>query len=229
MLWRKGWLETRLRLLFAMVIVVAMMVQFSPIGLKAEFGVQGATQGGLVVAVLLSILLAGAGVATQPAFQAIKGLHESTFFTLSLPVSRFRLLTVRAGLGWLEMAGLISVMCSLFWILFPALRATTSPAEMFSHAVVLTACATGFYSTNVLLASFLEDPWLVPASGMAFGALWLLFNYAPLPASMNIFRAMSGGSPLVAHTMPWLAIAFSLGLASITFFAALKVVRSREY
>ena len=152
-----------------------------------------------------------------------------TFYTLSLPVSRFRLLAVRAGLGWLEMAGVIAVMCCLFWILFPALRGTATPEEMFRHAAVLTACATGLYSTNVLLTTFLDDPWRVPGSGIAFGALWLLFNHTPLPASVNIFRAMGDGSPLIAHTMPWLAIAFSLGLAAILFFAALKVVQIREY
>ena len=44
-------------------------------------------------------LLAGAGIKTQAAFQTVKGLHGSTYFTLSLPVSRFRLLAIRAGIG----------------------------------------------------------------------------------------------------------------------------------
>ena len=97
------------------------------------------------------------------------------------------------------------------------------------HAVVLTACATGLYSTNILVTTFFDDPWRVPASGIAFGALWFLFHHTPLPASVNIFRAMRDGSPLIAHTVPWPAMAFSLGLAGILFFAALKVLESREY
>ncbi len=40
---------------------------------------------------------------------------------------------------------------------------------------------------------------------------------------------MGDGSPQVAHTMPWTAMAFSIGLAAILFFAALKIVQAREY
>jgi hypothetical protein len=46
---------------------------------------------------------------------------------------------------------------------------------------------------------------------------------------MNIIRATEEGSPLVAHTMPWAAMIFALGLAAVLFTAALKVVESREY
>ena len=232
MLWRKGWMETRFRLLFAVVVVGLMTVQFSPIGWKAQYGLHAVTGGaiGLLAVALLSMMFAGTGIATQPAFQESKGLHESTLFTLSLPVSRFRLLAVRAGLGWLEMAGVIAVMCCLLWILFPTLRDTSTPEEMFRHAVVLTACATGLYATSVLLATFLDHPWCGPASAIALGALWFLFDHTPLlPASVYIFRAMRDGSPLIAHTVPWPAMAFSLGLAGILFFVALKVVQRREY
>jgi len=41
--------------------------------------------------------------------------------------------------------------------------------------------------------------------------------------------AMSDGSPLIAHTIPWTAMGVSLGLAAILFVAALKVARTREY
>jgi hypothetical protein len=64
---------------------------------------------------------------------------------------------------------------------------------------------------------------------IAFGALWLVSNFAPLPASVDIIRAMGDGSPLVAHTMPWFARAFSVGSAAVLFFAALKIVQAREY
>jgi hypothetical protein len=222
-------METRFRLLFAVPMLALMMVQVYRAGSKPELGMQGATQSTLILAVLFSMVFAGAGIATQPAFQESKGLHESTFFTLSLPVSRFRLLVVRAGLGWLEMACVIALMCSLLWALFPERWGQLPPEAFLRLAVVLTACATGLYFMNVLLVTFLEHPWLVPASGTATGALWLLFNQTPLPASVNIFHAMAQGSPLFAHTMPWPAMAFSLALGGILFLAALKVVQSREY
>jgi hypothetical protein len=213
-------------LLVALGIVGVVLVTLYSNGLR---GGVFALLGGAVFGVgVLSGLLAGAGITTQPAVQATKGLHGSMIFTLSLPVSRSRLLAVRAGLGWLEMAGGIGLLCSGVWALFPMLRATTT-TEMLEYAGVLIVCASGLYFISVLLATFLDDQWRMYGSMMAFGAFWWLPNHAPVPASMNIFRAMMESSPLVAHTIPWTTMAFSLGLAASLFFAALQVVRTREY
>ena len=229
MLWLKGWMETRFRLLFAVAIVALAMLQVYRAGWEPRLGVQGLFQSSLFLTVLFSLMFAGAGIATQPAFQERKGLHESTFFTLSLPVSRFRLFAVRSGLGWLEMTGIIALMSSLWWALFPERWGQPHPEDFFRHAVVLTACATGLYFMNVLLTTFLEHPWLIPASGAATATLWLLLNYTPLPASVNIFHAIAQGSPLFTHAMPWPAMGFSFALGGVLFLAALKVVQSREY
>jgi hypothetical protein len=233
MLWHtlayKGWLETRFRLLFALAFIGLMLVQLHSIPAKSPNGVKGIVLIGWILVASICVMLAGAGIATQPSFQATKGLHGSILFTLSLPVSRFRLLAVRAGLGFLEMSGAVAAMCSAMWFLFPLLRSATTLEEMIKHAVVLIACASGLYSIVVLMATFLDDLWRMFGSGIAFGALWWLSNHTPLPASANIFRAMGEGSPLLAHAMPWTAMAFSLELAAILFFAALKIVQTREY
>jgi hypothetical protein len=229
MLWYKGWLETRIKLLMAFIWIGWFLGAEYFRGLTAPAGLVGLAVGATFVAALSPGLLAGAGIATQAAFQATKGLHGSTLFTLSLPVSRLRLLAVRAGLGWLALAGMIGIMCSGMWILFPVLRARTTVPEMLEYAAALLACASGFYSISVLMATFLDDLWRIYGSLIAIGTLWLLFNTTPLPASVNIFRAMGEGSPLLAHAMPWTAIGVSLALAAILFFAALKVVQAREY
>jgi hypothetical protein len=161
--------------------------------------------------------------------QAAKGLHGSTLFTLTLPVSRFRLLAVRASLGWLEMAGGIGGICCLLWFLFPVIRGTATPQEMVEYAAVLIVCASVFYCITVLLATFLDDLWRVWGSFLCYGAIWWLAYKIPTPASVNVFWAMGDGSPVLAHTVPWTAMAFALGLAAVLFFAALKVVQHREY
>lgn len=229
MLWYKGWLETRIKLLMAFVWMAWFLGAEYSRGLKAPAGLTGLAVAATFIAAAIPVFFAGAGINTQPAFQAMKGLHGSTLFTLSLPVSRFRLLMTRAGLGWLVLAGTIGTMCCGMWILFPFLRAATTAVEMLEYAGALVACASGFYSIGVLLATFLDEVWRLYGSGIAIGALWLLFNKTSVPGSFNIFRAMGEGSPLIAHTMPWTAIGLSLGLAAILFFAALKVVQTREY
>lgn len=224
MLWYKAWLETRFRLLFSLVVVSSVLALLYSKKATDPRAVVGIATG---LAALLCIMLAGAGIATQPAFQATKGLHGSILFTLSMPVSRFRLLVVRAGFGWLETVGGIGAVCCGMWFLFPV--GTATALDMLDYAGTLIACASGLYAVSVLLATFLDDQWRVWGSGIVFAALWWLLNRTPLPASMNIFRAMGEGSPLVAHTMPWLAMTCSLALAAILFFAAFKVVQRREY
>jgi len=179
--------------------------------------------------VMVTAMLSGAGIATQPSFQATKGLHGSTLFTLSLPVSRFRLLAIRAGLGWLEMAGVIGTFCCGMWFASSQLKGAATGVEMLEYAETLIACASALYFLSVVMATFFDDQWRMWGTMLGSAALWWVSTHTPLPASANIFRAMGEGSPLLAHTMPWTAMAFSLVLAAILFFAALKIVQAREY
>jgi hypothetical protein len=235
MLWHKGWLETRLPLLFSLAFFGIFLIQAHvmggikpPDGVKADpVKVYAITE--IFLVATLCGMVAGVGIATQPAFQGAKGLHGSMLFTLSLPVSRLRLLAVRAGLGWLEVAGGIAAMCCGLWIVFPAVRAATTAPEMFEYAGALIACGSALYFLSVLLATFLEEQWRVFGNMICFAALWWLPDHTPLPAAANIFRAMGEGSPLLAHAMPWTAMAFSVALAALLFFAALKIVQAREY
>jgi hypothetical protein len=235
MLWYKAWRETQYRLLFSLGIVGFYLIVFflmrsiaPPRGAKPAAGFALTATSFVVV---IYTWLAGAGIATQPAFQATGGgLYGSTQFTLSLPVSRFRLLAIRAGIGWLEMAGLIGAFCCGMWLAGPAVRGSIPAIEMFGYVGALAACASSLYFLSVLLATFLDDIWHMKGGMIAFGGLWALSSFVPLPASVDIVRAMLGDrSPLLAHVMPWNTMVFSLGLSTVLFFAALKIVQMREY
>jgi hypothetical protein len=174
-------------------------------------------------------LLSGAGIATQPPFQATKGVHGSMLFTLSLPVSRLRLVAVRATIGWLEVAGLIGILLTSMWFISPTLRMIATPWGMFEFAATVIICGSSIYSLSVLLATFLEDQWRIWGTMLATVGLWWLSHHIHLPAATDIFLAMSKGSPLFTHTMPWAAMSFALALTAAFFFAALKVAEVREY
>jgi hypothetical protein len=235
MLWYKGWLETRFRLVFVLFVIAFSNIMASYGSQHAAVQQPGSVQIRAVAlfadfaVAMICIMLAGAGIATQPGLQAAKGLHGSTLFTLTMPVSRFRLLAVRAGLGWLEMVGAIAAICCLLWFLFPIIRKTATPEEMFRYWIVLSVCGSALYCVTVLLSTFLDDLWRVWGSLICYGALWWLANKIPAPRSVNIFLAMGDDSPILAHAMPWTAMACALGLAAALLFSALKVVQSREY
>jgi hypothetical protein len=232
MLWYKGWLETRLRVVFVLGLMVlwTYLIHGTHIStINTGFGVIYLVGSVAIEVLTFCMLLAGAGIATQPPFQATKGLHGSMLFTLSLPVSRLRLLAVRATLGWLEMSAVVGIFCSGIWLFSPPIRALVAPVVMFEYAATLIACATSIYCLSVLLATFLDDQWRVWGTLIAVASLWWLSHKTAMPAFADILRAMSKGSPLVAHTMPWPAISFSLALAAAFLGAALTIVRTREY
>jgi ABC-2 type transport system permease protein len=235
MLWYKGWRETQFRVLMTlgyMGLILALL--YSARNTVPAPGVRGPLVGIVLfsnptLVAVICAMLAGAGIVTQPSLNAGKGLHGSTLFTLSLPVSRFRLLAVRAGIGFLEGAGVIAVFCCGMWLVYPPLRTTVTAVELFEYGLALTACTAALYFLSVLLATFLDDQWRAWGTMIACMGLWSLPHFMPLPGFADLFHAIGEGSPLLAHSVPWAAMVFSLGLAAILFFAALKVAQSREY
>jgi hypothetical protein len=234
MFWYKGWLETKFKLLLMLGCMVFYLIVFylmrtiaPPPGARpaAVFGLTATT-----FAALLYTWLAGAGINSQPSFQVTKGLHGSTLFTLSLPVSRLRLLAVRASIGWLEMAAAIGAWCYGCWLVLPVVRGSVSAVNMLEYAAALIVCASSLYFLSVLLGTFLDDQWRMCTTLIASGALWMLCTFVRVPASINVVRAIMGeSSPLVAHTMPWMAMLFSLALAAVFCLVAAKIVQLREY
>jgi hypothetical protein len=233
MLWHKAWLETKFKfwLSLATVVVFVVILHSGPAkgpspSVPAAVGFALATSTLLVV---ICTWLAGAGINTQPAFQAIKGLHGSTVFTLSLPVTRLRLIAARAAAGWLEMAGLLAVWCGANWLVVPPVRASVTAVDMFEYVTTLFACASVLYFLSVLLSVFLDDQWRMYGTMLGAVGLGLASRSLPLPAFADIVRAVGENSPLIAHTMPYATMAFSVVLAAILFGAAVKIARTREY
>ena len=110
MLWYKGWLETRYRVLFLLACAVwglgsGALTPYAANSARPHLLAIMAVIPGLIAVgyQIVPLMLAGSGIKTESDLQPKKGLHGSLYFTLSLPVSRFRLLATRAGLGMLEL------------------------------------------------------------------------------------------------------------------------------
>jgi hypothetical protein len=231
MLWYKAWLETRWRFAFSLGIMVCFGVFICWSGTKGPppERMNGALGGVVVSVAWIALMLAGAGINTQPSFAAQKGLHGSTHFTLSLPVSRFRLLLVRSGLGWILQTGIIAVFCCGLWTTFPPLRAAATGTEMIEYSATLIAYGSALYATSVLLGTLVDDQWRIWWSCIAWVGCGVLCNVSPLPLSANIYKAVLQNSPMVMHAMPWPAAGVALGMTLALFWVASRVVRVREY
>ena len=232
MLWYKGWLETRFRVLFVFGIilfwVVLILRNIDPPLPRAV--VENLLNSLTFFLLMIPVILAGAGINTQRIlFGTAKGLHGSMYFTLSLPVSRFRLLATRAGLGMLETIGVLAALSCVAWFMLPAPRVYLTCSDLFAYWMTVCICISAFYSLSVFFATFLGDQEQMGASGILIMILLLISRAVSVPSSVNIFRAMGESSPLFTHTFPWASMGISLGVAAILFLAALRVVQTREY
>lgn len=231
MLWYKSWLETRPRL-FIFTVVQLFFVTVVLHGLAS--GTPAAKSILLFLAfmfpVFFPVVLAGTGVNTIPSFRPARGLHGSTLFTLSLPVSRFRLVAVRSALGILEVFGGVAAVFGVIWAAFPSLRAQWPLLYSLEYLLAVPCCILGVYFLTVVFAAVFEDVAFQSWAGLAsiFLLRWLSRTVA-IPPALNIFQAIGTASPLITHTMPWATMGVSVGASVVLFLIALKIVQARQY
>lgn len=240
MLWYKVWLETRWRMLMplSMILFAAWLAHSTggskPMNPHAANGFLGTVSATISFFWMMgAFILAGSGVATEAVFQAKKGIHGSMYFTLGLPVSRYRLFAVRVGVGLLETFALILFAYCIVTILLSVPGGHTDLADALRSVITLLLCAVGFYGLSTLLSTILDQLWQVWGSMIVFVFLGWLFERPGVPPSFNVFRVIAGAAAGMAHTpvgdMPWAAIAVSLCAGAAFLLAALRVVTTKEY
>ncbi|MDQ2712603.1 MAG: hypothetical protein M3Y24_10305 [Acidobacteriota bacterium] len=226
----KAWLETRWRFTYALglaALALAMAASGGGLGSTENAGRLTLVLSG--ISIFAAVYLAGAGIRTQSPFRRMPGLHGSTYFTLSLPVSRFRLLAIRAGLGLLETVGINVFMIVSAWGLFPLVRGNSTVLDLLRLIFAAIICPLCFYFVSTAVATVLDETWQMFGSLFVIGIAWWLVSRLALPPSVDVFRFMSGASPLLTHRLPWAAMAISLVASAVLFSTALKIVGSREY
>jgi hypothetical protein len=224
MLWMKGWLETRWRLTFWFGFPFVLM----GVSYFNRNAPQGNAMGALGLGLVLGwICLAGAGVKSQSPIGFPEGLAGSTQFTISLPVSRLRLLAVRSGIGLSEGVAATVLIGYLSWSLFPATRGRATFADLAEFLLASLVFLSGPYFASAFFTTFLEEPISLMCAGWTIlGLWWLSFR---VPPAVDIFRIWGQASPLLTHRLPWSQMAVAVCLASVFFFAAFRVIQMREY
>src|SRR3989441_5282004 len=216
MLWYKSWLETRWQFLIGLVVlmlsaagtviaypkVMKLMPMVPTIDVSGELGrrireaaelprsyrgyvwSQSFGQNLTQMATLFAALL-GSG---SPLSQGSRG---AALFTLSLPVSRNRLLTVRAAANLTELLALAVAPSLLLTLLSPAIGQSYSIKDALAHSVCLFMAGTVFFSLAFLLSTVFSDvwrPWLLACAVAVVLGLCALVN--PQLSGYSLFRGM---------------------------------------
>jgi hypothetical protein len=255
MLWYKLWLETRWRFLIGLVVVlfttgatvlaypevVKLLPLASTIDAGGAIGRQIAEAAelmrdyrGYVWSQLLrdelrqlwtvcAVLLGVGGLLSQ----APRG---GALFTLSLPVSRRRLLMVRAAVGLAELAVLAFVPALVLIVLSPAVGESYAAGDALVHAAALFVAGSLFFSFAFLLSTAFSDIWSPLVIAFCAWALMALLQQASGDvARYGLFRVMNAEGYFRGEGLPWLGMVLSAAASAAMLYGATVNIARRDF
>jgi ABC-type transport system involved in multi-copper enzyme maturation permease subunit len=163
---------------------------------------------------LFAVLLGSGGLAASAS-------GRPALFTLSLPVSRNRLLAVRVATGLAQLMVLAVVPSLLIPLLSPAIGQSYSFADTVVHGGCLFIAGAAVFCLALLLSTVFRDLWrpLLVACAVALVVAiveLLLRDLAPY----GPFRVMTAESYFRAGQLPWLGLVASAAASGAMLYVA---------
>jgi len=254
MLWYKSWLDTRLRFLLALVLLLALacfaVMSVSMVGRLAA-AVDPATVTGdealrqeLQESLELSRTFrgyvwsqwfAGNFPTLLVFFAALLGSGSplvksgsGALFSLALPVSRGRWIGTRAGLGLAELFVAALAPSLLLVALAPLVGEHFDLFEALVYGLSAFVGASLFFGVAMFLSTVFNDVW----RPLLFTCLVLIATVvigAALPEGRGIFRAMMGETYFYDGTLPWPELLLCAAAAPALVYAAAANVARRDF
>jgi ABC-2 type transport system permease protein len=229
-LWYKTWLETRSRFLISlcgMTSICSLFAISEEIKLN-YYGVLSAAHSILAVLWVLSVTLLFMGGLLRE-----KSLNSSSF-TLTLPVSRVRIMAVRIGMGFAQGSALI-VIPWIAMLLIGGLGRPGIAMQTLFHLTLLLAGGAIFGSIALLASSIIEGEYTAPMVSYGACVVLLIAFSAPSLRPFSPWAFFLGSEYLDHRTnmlvgpIPWLHVA-STGLASACLvMASVYAIQRKEF
>lgn len=255
MLWYRTWLETRWRFIAGLVLlmlsaasivftyrqVAALMPMVPNVDATTEIGRrihEAATLAreyrGFVWSqwfrtnlsnlwVVFAVLLGTGGLLAQTT-------SGPALFTLALPVSRRRLMGIRAGVGLVELLTLTIVPSLIIPMLSPAIGERYGVMPALIHSVCFFVGGAVFFSLAFLLSTMWTDIWRPLLITIAIAVVLALCEQVSRDfARYGIFRLMSGEEYYRTGGLPWLGLATTAGLSTLMVYGAIVNIERRDF
>jgi len=172
---------------------------------------------------VIAVLLGNGGLLLQTS-------GGGALFTLSMPVSRNRLLGVRAAAGLAEFLALAMFPSLLVPLLSPAIGETYGLGNALIHSLCLFIAGTVFFSLAVLLSTVFSDAWrpLVIALSVAavLGFCEQVFREV---SRYGIFTVMSGEAWFRTGRLPWVGLLASAAASAAMLYGAAINIGRRDF
>jgi hypothetical protein len=255
MLWYKSWLETRSRFLIGLVLLMlsavgvvmfyprllALLPQVDRVEVGGELGRRIKESAELMrtyrgyvwsqwlrqhmtnILTLFAVLLGAGGLLSQ----ASRG---GAVFTLSLPVSRNRVVGIRAATGLAELLALAVVPVLLLPVLSPAVGETYGIGDALVHGACLFVAGGVVFSLTFLLSTVFNDLWRpVLIAGGAAAVLGLCDPFFPALSRYGLFGIMSGEIYFRSGGLPWLGLLASAAASAAMLYTASRNIARQDF
>jgi hypothetical protein len=226
MLWYKYLIEIRWRFL-----MVALVFSLNVYGMQRSASSGNLSRGldsFIGVLCIATIFAAASGIKTESgSLQPVKGMHASTWFTLTLPISRLRLFVTRSTVG-ISFIAFVTIFCSwLLWMLVEPVHRAATLAQAFEFGLVIFGCSLSLYFLSALLSVYLDATWQLYGTMLIAAALWWLTRNITSP--FNVFHALAAAAPIVTPDIPWEAIGTSLLCSVALFITTARIIERHEF
>jgi hypothetical protein len=179
----------------------------------------------ILIACLGFVFLAGSGVDTHMLGLTTLPHARTTGFTLSLPVTRRRIVLTRTVMGLIVVI-VVNLPFELFMWHF--LRWKTSIFDLSISFMEVTFFGVCMYCLVTLLSTLVRGGLLFPLACTIVLACLVIVSGDWTPLALRIIRI--GGSPIGTRiAIPWLPMAIYPVLSAVFLITAIKVVESRDY
>lgn len=236
MLWYKTWLETRARFLTSLATLVIFCAVF--VGhaqslirpqWKSDFNrLLFVNQQFVVIIWILAVVLLGMGGIVRE-----KAIGTSSL-TLSLPVSRARLLVVRVGMGVMQAVALAIVPWITVVVVLWLADKPIGIVQIGSYVLLLIGGGLVYFAMAVLVSSLIAGEYTAPALAIGVVLLGAIVFDAWL-RSFNLWRLVTGdlsidrSTFLLSRHLPLPGLLASLFAAALLVLASISIVQRRDF
>jgi ABC-2 type transport system permease protein len=255
MLWYKSWLETRSRFLIGLALLIcsagamvfaypkvqALLQHVPSMDLSGEIGKKIAEaallardyrgyvwsqwygQNLIQLWTIFAVLLGTGGLLSQAS-------GGGALFTLSLPVSRRDLLTVRAAAGLGELLVLALVPSLIIPMLSPAVGQSYSVVTALVHGLCLFVAGTVFFSLAFFLSTVFGDIWRPLLLALCAAAVLALADlFVDGLSRYSVIGAMTGERYFRGGGLPWPGLIVSAALSAAMLYGAVANLARRDF
>jgi ABC-2 type transport system permease protein len=253
MLWYKAWRDTRWRFLIGLGLLICtalitvlvyptvrgefgLVLAAGPTGLLADqinrMNQLSATFRGYIWVQFISQNLSNLWTvfAVLLAAEAPFSRRRGAVFTLSLPVSRRRLLATRAATDAAELGVLALIPMLLIVLLAPAVGQTYALGDALVHGMHVIAGGAVFYCLTLLLSTVFDDRWRPIIITLAVAVIIVLCKaLVPALAPFSPAGVMNGERYFQTGTPAWAGLIIWLSVSAAMLYRAVRSIELRDF